>query len=227
MWDFLSVENIAFIILGYPMSYIELIGTILYLWSVWLISKKQILTWPVGIASVLLYMVLFYQIRLYSDTLEQVYYLCASAYGWWVWNKSAKNDERITGFRYNPLRWLIFWIIITIIISIFTGNLMSRIHLLFPVIFPQAASFPYVDALTTIMSFTAMWLMVQKNIESWFYWIIVDLISVWLYFVKDVKFISLLYIVLLVMAINGLKLWSDVWKQNNRIVASGEGVLNQ
>lgn len=227
MWDFLSVENIAFIILGYPMSYIELIGTILYLWSVWLISKKQILTWPVGIASVLLYMVLFYQIRLYSDTLEQVYYLCASAYGWWVWNKSAKNDERISGFRYNPLRWLIFWIIITIFISIFTGNLMSRIHLLFPVIFPQAASFPYVDALTTIMSFTAMWLMVQKNIESWFYWIIVDLISVWLYFVKDVKFISLLYIVLLVMAINGLKLWSDVWKQNNRIVASGEGVLNQ
>lgn len=227
MWDFLSVENIAFIILGYPMSYIELIGTILYLWSVWLISKKQILTWPVGIASVLLYMVLFYQIRLYSDTLEQIYYLCASAYGWWFWNKSAKNDERITGFRYNPLRWLIFWIIITIFISIFTGNLMSRIHLLFPVIFPQAASFPYVDALTTIMSFTAMWLMVQKNIESWFYWIIVDLISVWLYFVKDVKFISLLYIVLLVMAINGLKLWSDVWKQNNRIVASGEGVLNQ
>jgi nicotinamide mononucleotide transporter len=70
MLELFSVNNIAFTILGYPMSYIEFIGTILYLWSVWLIARKQMLTWPVGIVSVLLYMALFYQIRLYSDTLE-------------------------------------------------------------------------------------------------------------------------------------------------------------
>ena len=193
------------------MSYIELIGTILYLWSVWLMTKRLVLTWPVGIASVLLYIVLFYQIRLYSDTLEQIYYLGASAYGWWVWSKSAKNDEQITGFKYNSPRWLIFWVAITIVISIFAGNLMSRIHLLFPIIFPEAASFPYIDALTTIMSFTAMWLMAQKNIESWVYWIIVDVIGIWLYFVKEVRFISLLYVVLLIMAIYGLILWNKIW----------------
>ena len=199
------------------MSYIELIGTILYLWSVWLITKRLVLTWPVGIASVLLYMVLFYQIRLYSDTLEQVYYLGASAYGWWVWNKSPKNDEQITDMRYNTPRWLIFWAVLTILVSVFVGNLMSRIHILFPVIFPEAASFPYIDALTTIMSFTAMWLMAQKNIESWVYWIIVDLIGVWLYFVKDVRFISLLYVLLLLMAVNGLRSWNMAWKVRKSI----------
>ena len=211
MWDFLSVETIAITIPGYSMSYIELIGTILYLWSVWLISKRLILTWPVGIASVLLYMVLFYQIRLYSDMLEQVYYLGASAYGWWSWHNSAKNGEQVTGFRYNTPRWLIFWAVITIVISIFAGNLISRIHLLFPFIFPEAASFPYIDALTTIMSFTAMWLMAQKNIESWVYWIIVDVIGIWLYSVKEVRFISLLYVVLLMMAIYGLIVWNKIW----------------
>ena len=85
MLEWFSVNKIIFTFLNYPMSYIEFIGTIFYLWSVWLIARRNILTWPVGIISVLLYMALFYQIQLYSDTVEQVYYLIASAYGWWRW----------------------------------------------------------------------------------------------------------------------------------------------
>ncbi|WP_302480913.1 nicotinamide riboside transporter PnuC [Nostoc sp. TCL240-02] len=63
------------------------------------------------------------------------------------------------------------------------------------------------DALTTIMSFTAMWLMVQKRIESWYYWLIVDVIGIWLYYVKEVKFIAFLYVTLLLIAINGSISW--------------------
>ena len=207
MLNFLNVDNILFTILGYPMSYVEFLGTILYLWSVWLISKRRVLTWPVGIMSVLLYMVLFYQIRLYSDTIEQVYYLGVSVYGWVLWNKSSKDDGRVKDVMYGNRRSIMFWIIITGIISILVGILMGRIHILLPAIFPEAASYPFLDALTTIMSFTAMWLMARKRIESWMYWIVVDVIGIWLYFVKDVKFISLLYIILLVMAVNGLRSW--------------------
>ena len=208
MREFLSVKTIAFTIIGYQMSYVELIGTILYLWSVWLISKRRVLTWPVGIVSVLLYMALFYQIRLYSDALEQVYYLGASVYGWWMWNKSPKDDGQITDVTYSARRGAMVWIVVTAVVSALTGVLMSRIHLLLPAIFPEAASFPYLDALTTLMSFSAMWLMAQKKIESWIYWIIVDVIGIWLYFVKDVKFISLLYVMLLMMAINGFRMWN-------------------
>jgi nicotinamide mononucleotide transporter len=202
-----SVERIAFTILGYPMSYIELVGTILYLWSVWLISRRHILTWPIGIASVLLYMALFYQIRLYSDTIEQVYYLGASIFGWWKWNNSPKDNGQITDMKYNKSRNIVFWVIFTVIVSAAFGFLMSRVHIWLPAIFPEEASFPFLDALTTIMSFSAMWLMAQKKIESWIYWIIVDIIGIWLYFVKDVKFISTLYVVLLITAFNGLRTW--------------------
>jgi nicotinamide mononucleotide transporter len=207
MANFLSVDNIAFTVLGYPMSYVEFIGTVLYLWSVWLIAKRNILTWPVGIISVLLYMILFYQIRLYSDTIEQVYYLGASAYGWWVWNKSPKDNGQIADVKYGNSKSLILWAVLTFIVSVIFGFLMSQIHIFLPVIFPEAASFPYLDALTTIMSFSAMWLMAQKKTESWIYWIIVDIIGIWLYFVKDVRFISLLYVALLIMAVNGLRMW--------------------
>lgn len=207
MGNFLSVDNIAFTVLGYSMSYVEFIGTILYLWSVWLIAKRNILTWVVGIFSVLLYMILFYQIGLYSDTIEQIYYLGASIYGWWVWNKSPKDNGQITNVKYSDSKGLVYWAVSTGIISLAFGSLMSRIHIILPAIFPEAASFSYLDALTTIMSFSAMWLMAQKKTESWMYWIIVDVIGIWLYFVKDVKFISLLYVILLIMAFNGLRMW--------------------
>ena len=213
MADFLSITNIAFIFLDYSVSYVELIGTLLYFWSVWLISKRRLLTWPVGIVSVLLYMVLFYQIRLYSDTLEQVYYLGASIYGWIFWNKSASDIGRVKDVVYSSRRSIVLWILVTGIISTLVGIFMVNIHVLLPVYFPDAASFPFLDGLTTIMSFTAMWLMARKRIESWFYWIIVDIIGVWLYFVKDVKFLSLLYVILVVMAINGLWSWHQAKTQ--------------
>ncbi len=199
------------------MSYVELAGTILYLWSVWLISRRQVLTWPVGIVSVLLFMALFYQIKLYSDTLEQVYYLGVSVYGWWKWSQSPRENGRITAVTSSDRRTVIFWIASTAVISAVTGYPMSRIHHWIPAVFHEEASFPYLDALTTIMSFVAMWLMAQKRIESWLYWIIVDIIGIWLYFVKGVLFISLLYVILLILAVNGLRIWREVFQQHKEI----------
>jgi nicotinamide mononucleotide transporter len=73
MPDLLSVDTVFLTVLGYPLSYIELVGTVLYLASVWLIAKRNVLTWPVGIVSVVLFAILFYQIQLYADTIEQAY----------------------------------------------------------------------------------------------------------------------------------------------------------
>ena len=207
MSDPLSVNTVFFTVLGYPMSYIEFVGTILYLLSVWLISRRNILTWPVGIVSVLLYMVLFYQIRLYSDAMEQVYYLGASVYGWWYWSRSVQAKHAITDVGYSSRRAMVAWLVITAALSVALGAVMSHVHEWVPRVFPEAASYPYLDALTTVMSLVAMWLMARKHIESWIYWIVVDVIGIWLYFVKDVRFISLLYVVLLVLAIRGLFDW--------------------
>jgi nicotinamide mononucleotide transporter len=203
----LSIENIAFTVIGYPMSYVELFGTILTLWSVWLIAKRRVLTWPVGIVSSGLFLVLFYQIKLYSDTIEQIYYIITNIYGWWAWDKSPQDHGQVIGVRYSNRNRVAQWIVLTLILSAIAGLFMSRIHQLLPAQFPQAADFPYLDALTTIMSFTATWLMIQKKVECWIYWIIVDVIGIGLYFVKDVKFVTLLYVVLLVLAINGFRLW--------------------
>lgn len=203
---FLDVNTIAFTVLNYPMSYIEFVGTIFYLWSVWLIAERKMLTWPIGIISVILYFFLFYQIRLYSDAAEQVYYLGASIYGWWYWNKGKQEEKESVIKISSPLK-LFTWGISTIFVSIGVSLFVSRLHIMFPIIFPEPASFPFLDALSTIMSFSAMFLMAKKYFESWIYWIIVDVIGIRLYFVKDVKFLSLLYVILLIIAIKGLFEW--------------------
>jgi nicotinamide mononucleotide transporter len=214
MFDFWSINNIAFQLVGYPMSYVELIGTILNLWSVWLISKQKMLTWPVGIVGSILFLVLFYQIRLYADMLEQIYYVIVNIYGWWRWLTPLQDTGKILTTRYSSQQQIIFYVAVTIAGSFAMGALMSRIHLLFPALFAEAASFPYLDSFTTIMSFTAMWLMAQKKIESWYYWIVVNIIGIGLYYAKGVKFISLLYAVFLLMAINGLCSWIKMAKTN-------------
>ena len=219
MLNFFSVSNTAFTVFGYPLSYVELFGTILYLWSVWLISQRRILTWPVGIASVLLYMTLFYQIRLYSDAFEQVYYLIASIYGWWRWAHSPHEKGAILNVRFSSSRWIVISLLISAVLGVATGAFMSRAHSFFPEVFPEEASYPYLDALTTIMSFSAMWLMARQRIESWVYWIAIDVVGIGLYYVKSVKFITLLYVVLLFMAIRGCIAWLKVNKSNPEVAA--------
>ena len=211
MSRFLSTDTVLFTILGYPMSPVELVGTLLYLWSVWLIARRNMLTWPVGIASVLLYLALFYQIQLYADAFEQVYYLGASVYGWWYWSRSRQEARVVADFRYSTRGAALLVAAVTALLSVAFGAVTSRLHVWMPAAFPKAASYPYIDAGTTIMSFTAMWLMARKRIESWTYWIAVDLIGIWLYFVKGVRFVSLLYVILLVLAIKGLGEWRRAW----------------
>ena len=59
-----------------------------------------------------------------------------------------------------------------------------------------------------------MLMMAQKRTESWIYWIIVDVIGIELYYSRDVAFISLLYVVLLVIAINGFISWNRISRQD-------------
>ena len=206
MLKYLSVDTVVVTIGSYPLSWIELVGTALYFLSVWLIARKNMLTWPVGIVSVILYGILFYQIRLYSDTIEQVYYLGVSVYGWIAWKKSQSHEPTVRSSFSRPGPAAL-WAAATLAAAFGAGQAVSRLHRWLPTLFPVAASFPFLDALTTVMSFVAMFLMTRRRTESWIYWIVVDVIGIGLYWVKEVRFISLQYVVLLGMAIYGFVHW--------------------
>lgn len=225
--NFFSVETVFFTILDYPVSFIEFFGTIMYFSSVWLIARKNVFTWPVGIVSVVLYMILFYQFALYSDVLEQVYFLFASAYGWLAW-KRIKSKETVVQTGFSSASAIVAWAIATLVLGMLLGLFTSNLHILLPEFFPVEASLPFLDAITTAMSFTAMWLLAIRKAESWIYWILVDLAAIYIYFSKGIVFIGLQYIVLTGMAVYGLVRWNSKYRSRPEIQyepSSGLGSL--
>jgi nicotinamide mononucleotide transporter PnuC len=88
-----STTTIAFSILQYDVSYIELIGTIAGLLSVWWATRNNIFTWYIGFVNVLAFLLIFFQVQLYADVLLQVFYLFATAYGLWKWNAQTQQEE--------------------------------------------------------------------------------------------------------------------------------------
>lgn len=205
---FWSINTTAFTVLDYPVSHLELWGTLFNLWSVVLVARRNIATWPVGLVGVALFLALFYQIRLYADTLEQVYYLFASLYGWRLWALSRPSAAAPTaGIAFSAPRRILVVAAVTALLSVLLGYVLSRIHLWLPAFFPAAAEYVYLDATTTVMSFTATILMARKRTECWWYWISVDVIAIGLYWRKDVRFIALEYVIFLVLAILGLLAW--------------------
>ena len=217
MTAWFSVNTVFFNVLGYPMSYIEFFGTLLNIWCVYLTAKNKVISWPIGIVGSVLFLVLFYQIRLYSDTVEQIYYVITGFWGWWMWthpkkaeDSDDKNELKIT---HDTAHGNAISVAVTIVGSIALGYFMSKVHLILPAFFQAPADYPYWDAFTTVMSFVATVLLIRKKIEAWYLWIIVDVIGIWLYYVKGVHFIALEYVIFLILATGGLFKWLKIMRE--------------
>ena len=202
------------------MSYIELSATLLIVVYVLLITKKIIWAWPLGLITFSLFAVLFYQVRLYSDFFEQFYYIGNCFYGWWLWlaaRKKAEAGEKELEVSYTtPVNRLIAGLIIVTCGTI-TGFVMSRIHTWLPTLFPQQAAYPYIDAAATIMGFVAAALMAHRKIEAWLLWICVNSICIGLYYARNVKFVAVLYIFFLALALNGLISWTREFRRKTNV----------
>ena len=208
---FFSIHHTFFTVLDYRMSYLEFAGTSLSLAAVWLAARNHILNWPVGNVAVILFAILFFQVQLYSDFVEQIYFLATGCYGWWVWHSGGMAGElRITS---NGARRNLACGAIILAGTMLLGHAMSHIHEHLPRLFPQPAAFPYLDALTTVMSFAANLLMAFRKIECWYLWIAVDVIGVGLYFSRGIRFVALLYLIFLAIAARGLWRWRVQWRQ--------------
>lgn len=214
MWGWLDINNVMFTVWDYPMSYVEFFGTVLNIWCVYLASRAKLLNWPVGIAASLLYVVLFYQIRLYSDMGEQIYFILIGFYGWWMWRRLGGRGAQAPRIGRNGNIDNLVYMVAIAAGTVLLMRFMQNIHLYLPALFSEPASYPFWDAFTTVMSFAATILMARGKVECWYLWILVDVIGVWLYFTKGVRFIALEYVIFLALATRGLFDWRRKLRPN-------------
>jgi nicotinamide mononucleotide transporter len=203
-----TIDTHFFTFLGYSLSPIECFGTVFNLASVALMVRQNIWTWPIGLVGAVLFAFIFFQIHLYAEFFQQIYYFLSSLYGWWYWTKTQREIREIPKNIFSPYSQMLAWLILSALCTLGLTFLMTHIHTWAPQIFPEPASYPFVDSLATTLSLVAMILMAKLRTEGWIYWIVVNSISIWLYMIKGVPFICLLYGVFLLMAFVGLRRWT-------------------
>lgn len=176
---------------------IEFLAVIFTLLCVWLTTKRHIFSWPVGLIGVGLYSIVFWNSKLYSDFGLQIVFLIQGIIGMTNWIKN-REDTIHTKIEYLIPLHRIFWILMGIIIYLIVSFLMYLY---------TDASAPWIDSFVAVFSLIANWLLAKRKIENWYIWIIVDIIYIGLFIYKELYLSSILYFILLILAIRGLNEW--------------------
>lgn len=216
MTDFFDINNIFFEVLHYKMSYLEFYAVVCGLVAVALSAIAHLWSWPIGILNVVLSAFFYFQIQLYPDMFLQAFFFVTNIIGWWRWANPKPGEEdkkKELKVSFMGFRQFIFIFSIGIVGTFFMGLLASRLHEWFPFIFSLPSAYPYVDSFILVMSIITTFFMIQKKIECWIIWIIVDLIATYLYFLKGANFFSLEYLVFNILASFGLWRWIQEYKR--------------
>ena len=200
-----NIDTILFEALGYQMSLLELLAVLTGLAAVWLAARSNILTWLFALVNAVFFFILFYQVNLYSAMALQVFFFCNALYGWYNWRRNESDDKTPVTMLIHKQR--VIWLAVVMLGAIALGTVMSRISIWLPDFFPERATFVYTDAMIAVMSIVASLLLAKLKLENWILWILVNLMSVVMYAMKGVMFVSLQYVIFLFMASYGLIEW--------------------
>jgi len=190
-------------------TWIEAIAVISGIVSVWYSRKENILVFPTGLLNTTIYIYLSFKGHLLGEASVNLYYTIMSLYGWYLWTrKNQTNQELILQITNSNTKERIQQFL-------FFAGVYATIY--FALVYLKQSfapeAIPWADALASASAYTAMWLMAKKKVESWFWWVLTNIASIPLYFIKGYTFTSVQFIVLLILAIAGWLEWSK--KANN------------
>lgn len=189
-------------------GWIEAIAVIAGIVSVWFSRKENILVFPTGLINTTLYIYLSFKGHLFGEASVNLYYTIMSIYGWYLWTRQKEDQQTYilqitTSTKKEWTQQLVFFAAFYLVIYFTLIYLKTAFA-------PEAI--PWADAFASATAYTGMWLMAKKKVESWIWWILTNIASIPLYFVKGYAFTSVQFLVLLILAIAG---WYS-WKQKAR-----------
>ncbi|CAI8865154.1 nicotinamide riboside transporter PnuC [Kosakonia quasisacchari] len=224
--DFFSTQNILVHIPigtgGYDLSWIEATGTLAGLLCIWLASLEKISNYAFGLINVTLFAIIFFQIQLYASLLLQLFFFAANIYGWYAWSRQTSQNEAELQIRWLPLPKAMSWLAVCVVaiglmtffidpvFAFLTKIAVAVMQVLgLKVIMPQLQpdAFPFWDSSMMVLSIVAMILMTRKYVENWLLWVVINVISVVIFALQGVWAMSLEYLILTFIALNGSRMW--------------------
>lgn len=206
MSDFLSSTLSGFT----AMSYWEYLAVALSMAYLLLAIKESLWCWPAAFFSTIIYTLLFWNGALLMESALNVYYMLMAIYGWAIWrygNQSSKQGHFIQSWSVHRH---VNIILVTSLVSVAFGFVMQNY---------THADFAYLDSFTTCFAVVTTYLVAQKVLENWIYWIVIDAASMYLYFEKGYYPTLVLFIFYTIMAAWGFKTWHKQYHQQDRINA--------
>ncbi|OUU79716.1 MAG: hypothetical protein CBC38_04380 [Gammaproteobacteria bacterium TMED78] len=178
----------------------EFLGMVLAIFYLILAIRQNILCWYAAFISSAIYLFVFYQANLYMEALLQLFYAMVAIYGWRQWKYNEKNeDKKISTLDYKTHFLLILLILmLTLIVGFYINNFQEEL--------------PYLDSFTTIAAIFTTFMVAKKILENWIYWAIIDTISIYIYFQKELYLTTFLFLFYLVLVFIGYRSWKKSWK---------------
>lgn len=178
--------------------FVEILGVVFSLLYLLFSIRQNILLWPAGMISAILYMVVFFHSKFYADMGLNVYYFFISIYGWIVWSRGKSGSGEGLQITRIALKQGLILALITALAFAGIGIILDHF---------TDSPVPYWDAFTTALSFTATWMLARKILEHWILWLIIDVVSMALYLYRGLYPTLLLFGVYSIMAVVGFIQW--------------------
>ena len=172
-----------------------------------LLVFRSVWNYAFGIVSVAIYILIFWEGRLYAESGLQVFFVFAQVWGWYLWVKVGDENNRV------PVRWLDWpsrtvWVLVAASLSLNLAWVMER--------YTNAVA-PYVDGPIAMFSMAAQILLGFRRIENWLLWIAIDIAAVSLYIHRGLYPTAGLYGGMLVMSLVGLKEWIEASRRQGEL----------
>lgn len=182
-------------------SWIEGLGVLTGILYVIFAAKKHIACWSFAIISTAIYIYLCFTKSLYIESGLQVFYFGMGIYGWIQWNNDSSKNLPITRW---SIKYHLLNILISGVVTILLGYVMD--------VFTNQES-PYLDAFTTVYSLAATFMVTQRVLGNWIYWIIIDVGLAVLYSSRELYLSGVQYAVFAVIAAFAFVSWLNYFKQ--------------
>jgi nicotinamide mononucleotide transporter len=181
----------------------ELVAVILAVAYLVLAIRQNIWCWLCAAVSTAMYVVLFAKANLYMESLLNVFYFVMAIYGWYMWKGGkTENELPVSVWSQKIHRYAVSLIIC---LAAGSGFLLAN--------FTDAA-YPYVDSATTFAAIWATFLVARKVLENWWYWLVIDVVSVFIYWSRGLEATAVLFIVYVVLIPIGLAAWTRSYRQH-------------
>jgi nicotinamide mononucleotide transporter len=177
-------------------NWLEIAGFLATLIGIWLTTRRLLICWPVVLAADVIYLIVFYRAKLFSDALLQVFFVVFTLYGWWHWWRGVREDGEVRVVSLSLRGW-IAGLTAGALGSVLLGWLMVRV----------GAALPHLDAALTSYSLVASWWQARKHTANWWLWIVVNVVYIGEYLYKDLRPTAALYLLLVILAVMGLVDW--------------------